>query len=222
MSSSLGVNVWLFLTDGPVGSTYHGGIAPATRFSRMDSAQAAAPPASMLYFSSDMGAGPPSAWHRPHLSRRIGYTSSLYVNFDVIPLCASIVAVAITATATAAAPETRAVATCRFVLLSIGRLQVANCRGQSLIRFGDFLAVTEVAVGVEFPRRRDDAFHGIGHRDALTFRQRVRVCLEHERNGLGRRCRQPDLRQISFVHQLLDITGTLAEFREELRRSAWE
>src|SRR5215831_1821331 len=113
----------------------------------------------MLYFRSDMGAGPPSAWHCPHLSRRIGYTSSLYVNFDVIPLCASIVAVAITATATAAALETRAVATCRFVLVSIGRLQVANCRGQPLIGLGDFLAVAEVAVRVKLPCRRDDAFH---------------------------------------------------------------
>src|SRR5215470_18159506 len=123
MSSSRGVSAWLFLTAGPVGSAYHGGIASETRFSRIDSAHAAAPPASMLYLSSDIGAAPPSAWHRPHLSLRIGYTSSLYVYFEVMPLCATIVVVAIIVTAIAATPATTAVTTLDVCLLSICRLQ---------------------------------------------------------------------------------------------------
>jgi hypothetical protein len=69
----------------------------------------------MLYLRSDIGAGPPSAWQRPHLSRRIGYTSSLYVYFDVIPLCASIVAVDMIAMANASAAATVAVAATRDV-----------------------------------------------------------------------------------------------------------
>src|SRR4051812_15741382 len=58
--------------------------------SRMDAAHATAPPPSALYERSDIGAGPPLTWQLPHLSRTIGKTSSLYVYFDVTPLCASI------------------------------------------------------------------------------------------------------------------------------------
>ena len=40
---------------------------------------------------SDIGAGPPSAWQRPQLSRSSGKMSTLYENGDVLALCASTV-----------------------------------------------------------------------------------------------------------------------------------
>ena len=41
------------------------------------------------YVISDIGATPSATWQRAHRSFRIGNTSSLYVNGDVIGLCAS-------------------------------------------------------------------------------------------------------------------------------------
>ncbi len=44
LSSSRGDRLWLLRTAGPVGSAYQGGMAPMSSISRIDSAQAIAPP----------------------------------------------------------------------------------------------------------------------------------------------------------------------------------
>ena len=139
--------------------------------------------------------------------------------FDVIPLWASMVVVddRDMANASAAATAIRGVSRQRDVRLDsrlrvfpICRLQIPDRRRHSLIRLGDFLAISEVAVGVELPRRRDDALHGIRHGNALTFGQRGRAWFEDQGDGFGCRRRQPHLREVAFVDERFDFAGALA------------
>src|SRR5262245_40758424 len=139
-----------------------------------------------------MGVGPPSVWQLPHLSRRIGYTSSLYVYFDVIPLWASMWLVVTSPRTPAAIMNAAPRARRDFTLpaLRICGLQIGHRGRQPLIGLRNFLAVTEIAVAIELPRRGDHALHRTGHEHTLPFGQRRRVRVEDERDGLRAGCRQ--------------------------------